>query len=235
MNVYTENELLSILPKSTDAEIYLSNMDHIFMILTLFKLGPEFDNIREQILIGFAILTFDEIFARLLRHSSTATQTRRSKVPLDTSVMLSHSHPRGDSWSVHGGNRGRGHRPYCTYCNRVGHIQDRCYQLCGCPLCSSHVAQFSESPPPEVQPSSHTPLPQRVTLTPGEYEEYLRLTQVAKSASIAFVALTGNVFAYLTHSLGHGLSIPVHLIIFLVIRISSLLLLSLHLYLYYFG
>ena len=35
---------------------------------------------------------------------------------------------------------------------------------------------------------------------PGEYEEYLRLTQVAKSSSIASVAQTGNVFNCLTHS-----------------------------------
>ena len=42
-----ENELLSVLPKVTDAKTYLSNMDQIFMILTHIKLGIEFDNIRE--------------------------------------------------------------------------------------------------------------------------------------------------------------------------------------------
>ena len=41
-----------------------------------------------------------------------------------------------------------------------------------------------------------------MTLTPGEYEEFLRLTHAAKSASIASVAQTGNAPAYLTHSLG---------------------------------
>ena len=35
----------------------------------------------------------------------------------------------------------------------------------------------------------------------GEYEEFLRLTHVAKSTSITYVAQTGNAFAYLTHSL----------------------------------
>ena len=35
---------------------------------------------------------------------------------------------------------------------------------------------------------------------PDKYKEYLRLTQVAKSVSIAFVAQTKNVFACLTHS-----------------------------------
>ena len=41
-----------------------------------------------------------------------------------------------------------------------------------------------------------------MTLTPGEYEEFLRLTHAAKSAAIAFVAQTGNASAYLAHSLG---------------------------------
>ena len=66
-------ELLSVLPKVINSKTYLSNMDQIFMILTLIKLGIEFDNIREQILSGSTIPTFDDIFARLLRHSSTAT------------------------------------------------------------------------------------------------------------------------------------------------------------------
>ena len=42
-----KNELLCVLPKVTDVKIYLSNMDQIFMIFTLIKLGTEFDNIRE--------------------------------------------------------------------------------------------------------------------------------------------------------------------------------------------
>ena len=40
-----------------------------------------------------------------------------------------------------------------------------------------------------------------MTLTLGEYE-FLRLTHAAKSASIAYVAQTGNASTYLTHSLG---------------------------------
>ena len=117
-----KNELLSVLPKVTNAKTYLSNMDQIFMILTLIKLGTEFDNIREQILTGSTIPTFDDIFARLLHHSSIASRSRLSKVFNETSVMLAPSHPRGDSRSIRGGHQGRGQRPHCTYCNRLGHI-----------------------------------------------------------------------------------------------------------------
>ena len=128
-----KNELLFVLPKVTNVETYLSNMDQIFMILTLIKLGIEFDNIREQILIGSTIPTFDDIFAQLLHHSSTATWSRSSKVSNETSVMLAPSHPRG-------GYRGSGQRPHYTYCDRPSHIQDRCYQLHGRPPCTAHVA-----------------------------------------------------------------------------------------------
>ena len=41
-----------------------------------------------------------------------------------------------------------------------------------------------------------------MTLTPGEYEEFLLLNPAAKSTSIAFVAQTGNASSYLPHFLG---------------------------------
>ena len=196
-----KTELLSVLPKVIDAKTYLSNMDQIFTILTLITLGIEFDNIREQILNGSTIPTFDDIFARLLRHASTTTRFQPSEVSNETSVMLAPSHPRGDSQSIRGGHRGRGHQPHCTYCNRLGHIRDRCYQLHGRPHCTAHIAQSSESPPPPAKDQPPPPS-QGVTLTPGESEEFLRLTHAAKSTSIASVAQTGNVSAYLAHSLG---------------------------------
>ena len=93
----SKKELLSVLPKVTDAETYLSNIDKIFMILTLIKLCTEFDNIWEQIFTGSTIPTFDDIFTRLSRHSSTTTRSRPFEVSNETSVMLASSHPRGDS------------------------------------------------------------------------------------------------------------------------------------------
>ena len=118
-------ELLSVLPKVTNSKTYLTNMDQIFMILTLIKLGTEFDNIQEQILTGSTIPTFDDIFAQSLRHSSTATQSQLSEVSNETLVMLAPSHPLSDSRCICGGHRGRGQRPHCTYCNRPSHIRDK--------------------------------------------------------------------------------------------------------------
>ena len=126
------------------------------------------------------------------------TRSRSSEVSNETSVMLVPSHPSGDSWSICGGHRGRGQRPHCIYCNRLGHIRDRCYQLHGHLSRTAHVAQSSK-PSTEDQPPSPS---QGLNLMPGEYEEFLCLTHAAKSTFIASIAQTGNAYAYLAHSLG---------------------------------
>ena len=87
-----KDELISILLKSTNTETSLSKMDRIFMIILLLNLGPEFENIREQIFTGAVIPNFDEALARLLCHTSIATQSMRSEITSDTSVMVSRSH-----------------------------------------------------------------------------------------------------------------------------------------------
>ena len=183
-----KDELISILPRSTNTETSLSKMDQVFMIILLLNLGPDFENIREQIFTGAVIPNFDEALVRLLRHTSTITQSMRSKITLDTSVMVSQSLSRGDSRGGRGSNRGRGQRPQCTYCHRLGHTCDRCYQLHDRPPRIAHLTQSSDHSACSSSVSGNSSAPQGVILTPSEYEEYLRLTQVAKSSSIAFVA-----------------------------------------------
>ena len=62
-------------------------------------------------LTGAVIPNFDEALARLLRHTSTATQSMQSKITSDTFVMVSQSHSRSDSKGGRGRNRGRRQRP----------------------------------------------------------------------------------------------------------------------------
>ena len=68
------------------------------------------------------------------------------------------------------------------------------------------MAQSSYPPPLETKTlsstsgNSSTPAPQGVILTLNKYEDYLCLTQSAKSASITFVAHTCNVSTCLTHA-----------------------------------
>ena len=195
-----KDKLISILSKSTNTETSLSKIDRVFMIILLLNLGLDFENIREQILTRAVIPNFDEALARLLRHTSTATQSMRSKLTPATSVMVSQSLSQGDFNCGHGSNRGRGQRPQCTYCHRLGHTQDRCYQLHGQPPRTTHLAQSSDHSACTSSVSGSSSTPQGVILMPGEYEEYLHLTQAAKSSPIAYIAQTGNVSACLTHS-----------------------------------
>ena len=84
-----KDEFSSIIKKSIDAETLQLKTYRVFMILTLLNLGLDFESIREQILIGPIVPTFDEDFVGLLGHSSTATQSLRYESTLDTSVMIS--------------------------------------------------------------------------------------------------------------------------------------------------
>ena len=172
-----KDELIFILPKSTNTGNSLSKMDHVFMIILLLSLGPDFKNIRKQILTGAIISNFDEVLAQLLRHTSTATQSMRSEITPDTSVMVSQPHYRSDSRYGLGSNQGRGQRPQCTYCHRLGHTRDRCYQLHGQPPCTAHLARSSNLSASSSFVAGSSSTPQRVILTPSEYKEYLRLTK----------------------------------------------------------
>ena len=62
------------------------------------------------------------------------------------------------------------------------------------------MAQSSDHSANSSSVSGSSSTSQGVILKPDEYEEYLRLTQAAKSSSIASIAQTSNVSAYLTHS-----------------------------------
>ena len=103
-----KDELISILAKFTNTKTSLSKMDRVLMIILLLNLGPDFENIREQILIGAVIPNFDEALAQLLRHTSTATQSMRFEITPDTSVTIYQSLSCGDSRGGRGSNQGRG-------------------------------------------------------------------------------------------------------------------------------
>ncbi|RVW93803.1 Retrovirus-related Pol polyprotein from transposon TNT 1-94 [Vitis vinifera] len=152
-------------------------LDKFFMVLTLIGLRPDLEPIRDQILGSSSVPSLDDVFARLLRLSST--QTLPSDSASDSSVLVSQTTSRGGR----SGTRGRGQRPHCTYCNKLGHTRDRCYQLHGRPPRTAHMAQSSDSPLPQLPSSSASQTSQ---------------------ASIASVAQPGNVSACLTHTSSLG-------------------------------
>ena len=76
------------------------------MVLTLIGLRPDLETVRDQILGSSSVPSLDNVFARLLRISSTQTLTLPSDNTSDSSVLVSQTNSRGGR----SGNRGRGQR-----------------------------------------------------------------------------------------------------------------------------
>ncbi|RVX10469.1 Retrovirus-related Pol polyprotein from transposon RE1 [Vitis vinifera] len=186
-----KEEFLIVMPLTTDVGDQRTHIDKFFMVLTLIGLRPDLKTVRDKILGSSFVPSLDDVFARLLRISST--QTLSSDNTSDSSVLVSQTSSQGGR----SGNRGRGQRPHCTYCNKLGHTHDRCYQLHGRPPRTAHVAQSSDPQSPQP-PSSSTS--QGISLTDSEYDDYLRY-QATKSAS---VAQTGNASTCFTHTSSLG-------------------------------
>ena len=172
-----KEEFLTVMPLTPDVGAQQTQLDKFFMVLTLIGLRPDLEPIRDQILGSSSVPSLDDVFARLLRISST--QTLPSDSASDSSVLVSQTTSRGGR----SGTRGRGQRPHCTYCNKLGHTRDRCYQLHGRPPRTAHMAQSSDSPLPQPPSSSASQTSQ---------------------ASIASVAQPGNASACLTHTSSLG-------------------------------
>ncbi|RVW64783.1 Retrovirus-related Pol polyprotein from transposon TNT 1-94 [Vitis vinifera] len=172
-----KEQFLTVMPLTPDVGAQQTQLDKFFMVLTLIGLRPDLEPIRDQILGSSSVPSLDDVFARLLRISST--QTLPSDSASDSSVLVSQTTSRGGR----SGTRGRGQRPHCTYCNKLGHTRDRCYQLHGRPPRTAHMAQSSDSPLPQLPSSSASQTSQ---------------------ASIASVAQPGNASACLTHTSSLG-------------------------------
>ncbi|RVW22259.1 Retrovirus-related Pol polyprotein from transposon TNT 1-94 [Vitis vinifera] len=119
------------------------------MVLTLLASVRIFEPIRDQILGSSSVPSLDDVFARLLRISST--QTLPFDSTSDSSILVSQTSSRGGR----SGTQGRGQHPHCTYCNKLGHTRDRCYQLHGRLPRTAHVAQSSDSPLPQPRALPH--------------------------------------------------------------------------------
>ncbi|RVW30164.1 Retrovirus-related Pol polyprotein from transposon TNT 1-94 [Vitis vinifera] len=104
--------------------------------LTVMPLTTDVGDQRTQIDKFFMVLTLIG-----LRPDLETVPIRFLAVPpFHPWMMFSQTNSRGGR----SGNRGRGQRPHCTYCNKLGHTRDRCYQLHGRPPRTAHVAQSSD-------------------------------------------------------------------------------------------
>ncbi|RVW70971.1 hypothetical protein CK203_050562 [Vitis vinifera] len=135
--------------------LYTNEIQRLYKVASIYLYWSD-ASLKEEFLIvmpftpdvGFISSSLDDVFARLLRISST--QTLPFDSTSDSSVLVSQTSSRGGR----SGTRDRGQRPHCTYYNKLGHTRDRCYQLHGRPPRTAHVAQSSDSPLPQPPSSS---------------------------------------------------------------------------------
>ena len=106
-------------------------LDKFYMILILRSLHSDFDHVRDQVPAGDQVPSMDSLITRLLRVPHVLKDENPSDV-VETSTMVA-PRGRGGGRNNKGGCSGRGERPHCTYCKRMGHTQENCYPLHGFP------------------------------------------------------------------------------------------------------
>ncbi|RVW95331.1 hypothetical protein CK203_034123 [Vitis vinifera] len=88
-----KEEFLTVMPLTTDVGDQRTQIDKFFMVLTLIGLRPDLETVRDQILGSSSVPSLNDVFARLLRISST--QTLPSDNTSDSSVLVSQTNSRG--------------------------------------------------------------------------------------------------------------------------------------------
>ena len=139
----------------------------------------------------------------MTNHYTTSTRRVYLRTRVCVSHIILHTHTNGLS---------------------LGHTHDRCYLLHGQPPRTAHLAQSSDHSACSSSVLGSSSTPQGVILTPSEYEEYLRLTQAAKSPPLLLLPRPVMSLLVLHIHLHLGSLILEPLIISLVIKTFFLLL-----------
>lgn len=121
---------------SDDSNKVLEKLDQMYMVFVLHGLHKDFDNVKNQVLTNPNIPTVDELIDRLFRVPLTDESL---KTEVDSAILFT-NYDRGGRGRGRG-RGGRGNRPQCSHCNRMGHTRDRCFTLHGFPAKSANMSQ----------------------------------------------------------------------------------------------
>ncbi|XP_019149943.1 PREDICTED: uncharacterized protein LOC109146754 isoform X1 [Ipomoea nil] len=182
-------EFNKLLPIGGTATEQAANREKFFVILVLSKLGPEFENTRNQILGDKVVPGIQELFKRLLQVTSFPGEI---PAPTTEQSALVIQGGRGNNLGNRNKDRsGQKNARYCDYCNKSGHTRDRCWKLHGKPLHTpTNVAQFKQ----EESGSK--------TISLAEYEEFARFKANAQAAVVTPLAHPGETHTALVSQSG---------------------------------
>ncbi|KAK6117979.1 hypothetical protein DH2020_048279 [Rehmannia glutinosa] len=168
-------EFNKLMPVGGSPTEQLAQRDKFFVVFSLAKLEPEFEQVRNGILGDGSIPTTQEMFKRLLQVSSVSKENTSSSI-IEHSALASQSQSRHDNnrGRGRGGNRGgrgggRGPFRFCDFCHKPGHTPEECWKLHGKPPVVS-IAQSKTESLVNTDSSTHT-------ISKAEYEEFLQLKE----------------------------------------------------------
>ncbi|KAF3772459.1 hypothetical protein EJ110_NYTH57855, partial [Nymphaea thermarum] len=131
-----------------------SHMEQMIVVKFLAGLSSDYSASKAQMLTGSDFPDLDEAFNRLNRLAVTLPPSSNNMQP---SALASFGGGRGGPYSSRSRGRGRGPgghgRLQCTFCGRLGHLEDRCWNKVGKPNTStSQSVTSSSSPTPNTRP-----------------------------------------------------------------------------------
>ncbi|RVW74532.1 Retrovirus-related Pol polyprotein from transposon RE2 [Vitis vinifera] len=189
-----KEEFLTVMPLTTDVGDQRTQIDKFFMVLKLIGLRLDLETVRNQILGSSSVPSLDDVFARLLRISST--QTLPSDNTSDSFVLVSQLTLEEDVVVT----EVEVNILIAPIAISLATLVIGVISYMGClpalPTWPGHLilSRLSFRVPPHSQ---------GISLTDSEYDDYLR-SQVTKSVSVDSVAQIGNASACLTHTSSLG-------------------------------
>ncbi|KAF3772422.1 hypothetical protein EJ110_NYTH57974 [Nymphaea thermarum] len=163
---------------------------------------------KDQMLTGSEIPELSDAYNRLSRLAISLSQP--TGVTPASALAVGSGHGHDSTYSARGRGMGRGTggrgRFQCTYCGKIGHLEDRCWDKHGRPSSLSQslsqgrnmVTKQSKSPAyssmgsaqtatPTLEESSPSIVPETVSIDKVEYEQFLAHKASQASASTAVI------------------------------------------------
>ncbi|XP_031490377.1 uncharacterized protein LOC116257597 [Nymphaea colorata] len=184
-----------------------SHMEQMIVVKFLAGLSSDYSAAKAQMLTGSDFPDLDEAFNRLNRLVVILPPSTNNSQP---SALASFGGGRNAQYSSRGRGRGRGlggrGRLQCTYCGRLGHLEDRCWNKVGKPNTSASTTVTSSSIPapnsqstsmvPKVNPTTASVDATSLKLTPAELDLIMvHRSNTAPSTSSTSPAITNSTFS----------------------------------------
>lgn len=141
--LWEELASLQVVPRTV--EDLLSERETNRVIDFLMGLNDCYDAVRSQILMKKTLPSLSEVY-NMIDQDETQRSARISTAPgMDSSAFVV-SHQSSQNGSTGGTQFQMKERPVCTYCSRVGHVEDTCYKKHGYPTSFKSKQKFVKPP-----------------------------------------------------------------------------------------